>query len=291
MVDSQSTLIFLSCSFFDVSSCCVLESFLERHQKPKANGSSTRQELKKVSATVRHGPTTVRILPSLLWASLAPIHTYILGAAREETVKNYPGSEGSELADSITYLGKTSIQPRESHLCPRRDPFWSAFVCRCFRSSRRFHGGVRATDRLRQRSGGPAGTGPGSLLHPRRSDLPRRSAHQQLQVQRRGHPADVAVAARSLALRKQPGKTMPELQLCLLRFAALSPPLRCRRWTQKPAEAPPSPTSPTNWSLATTLLPYRALITRGSPTGRTGRRGLSVFLSRRRMVNSIQLYF
>lgn len=75
----------------------------------------------------------------------------------------------------------------------------------CFRSAWCVHGRVRITDRLRQRSGGPAGTGPGSLLHIQRSVSPRGSADQQLQVQRSRHPADVTVAQRSVALWKQPG--------------------------------------------------------------------------------------
>lgn len=41
------------------------------------------------------------------WASSAPIHTYVLGATSQETVKNYPSSDGCELADNITYLGDT----------------------------------------------------------------------------------------------------------------------------------------------------------------------------------------
>lgn len=44
---------------------------------------------------------------SLLWSSSAPIHTYVLGAASQETVKYFPGADGCELADNITYLGKT----------------------------------------------------------------------------------------------------------------------------------------------------------------------------------------
>ncbi|KAI4798878.1 hypothetical protein KUCAC02_020423 [Chaenocephalus aceratus] len=35
----------------------------------------------------------------------APIHTYILGAASQETVRSFPSAEGCELADNITYLG------------------------------------------------------------------------------------------------------------------------------------------------------------------------------------------
>lgn len=38
----------------------------------------------------------------------APIHTYILGAASQETAKNFPNSDGSELAENITYLGETA---------------------------------------------------------------------------------------------------------------------------------------------------------------------------------------
>lgn len=110
----------------------MLESFLERHQRPNSSGSSTRLELKKVSAAVHYYPInskTIRISPSLLRASLAPIHTYVLGAASQETVKNYPSAEGCELADNITYLGKTSHQPGESLLRPETDlPSLSAGV-------------------------------------------------------------------------------------------------------------------------------------------------------------------
>ncbi|KAG7253652.1 hypothetical protein CRUP_034334 [Coryphaenoides rupestris] len=37
-------------------------------------------------------------------AKKAPIHTCILGAASQETVKNFPGADGCELAENITYL-------------------------------------------------------------------------------------------------------------------------------------------------------------------------------------------
>lgn len=37
-------------------------------------------------------------------------------------MKNYPSAEGCELADNITYLGKTSQPPREAWLCPETDP-------------------------------------------------------------------------------------------------------------------------------------------------------------------------
>ncbi|XP_015239406.1 PREDICTED: CWF19-like protein 1, partial [Cyprinodon variegatus] len=39
----------------------------------------------------------------------APIHTYILGAASQETAKNFPNSDGSELAENITYLGRRGV--------------------------------------------------------------------------------------------------------------------------------------------------------------------------------------
>uniref|UniRef100_A0A671MBM5 CWF19-like protein 1 n=1 Tax=Sinocyclocheilus anshuiensis TaxID=1608454 RepID=A0A671MBM5_9TELE len=42
-------------------------------------------------------------------AKKAPIHTYILGAASQETVKYFPNSDGCELAESITYLGRRGI--------------------------------------------------------------------------------------------------------------------------------------------------------------------------------------
>ncbi|MED6245842.1 hypothetical protein ATANTOWER_008974 [Ataeniobius toweri] len=42
-------------------------------------------------------------------AKKAPIHTYILGAASQETVKNFPNSDGSELAENITYLGRRGV--------------------------------------------------------------------------------------------------------------------------------------------------------------------------------------
>lgn len=46
----------------------------------------------------------------------APIHTYILGAASQETVNNFPNSDGCELAENITYLGKTAAQTHLSSL-------------------------------------------------------------------------------------------------------------------------------------------------------------------------------
>lgn len=76
-----------------------------------------------------------------------------------------------------------------------------------FRAAWRLHGRLRAADRVRQRSGSPAGAGAGSLLHLQRPVGARHPADQQLQVPGGGHPADVAVAAGGVALRQQPGKT------------------------------------------------------------------------------------
>ncbi|XP_056603558.1 CWF19-like protein 1 isoform X2 [Triplophysa dalaica] len=42
-------------------------------------------------------------------AKKAPIHTYILGAASQETVKYYPSPDGSELAENIICLGRRGI--------------------------------------------------------------------------------------------------------------------------------------------------------------------------------------
>ncbi|KAA8580095.1 hypothetical protein FQN60_005630 [Etheostoma spectabile] len=42
-------------------------------------------------------------------AKKAPIHTYILGAASQETVKSFPSADGCELADNITYLGRRGV--------------------------------------------------------------------------------------------------------------------------------------------------------------------------------------
>ncbi|KAJ3612398.1 hypothetical protein NHX12_020674 [Muraenolepis orangiensis] len=42
-------------------------------------------------------------------AKKAPIHTCILGAASQETVKNYPSPDGCELAVNITYLGRRGV--------------------------------------------------------------------------------------------------------------------------------------------------------------------------------------
>ncbi|XP_076862914.1 CWF19-like protein 1 [Brachyhypopomus gauderio] len=42
-------------------------------------------------------------------AQKAPIHTYVLGAARQETVKYFPSSDGCELAENIIYLGRRGI--------------------------------------------------------------------------------------------------------------------------------------------------------------------------------------
>nr|XP_020468951.1 CWF19-like protein 1 isoform X2 [Monopterus albus] len=39
----------------------------------------------------------------------APIHTFILGAASQETLKNFPSIDGCELAENITYLGRRGV--------------------------------------------------------------------------------------------------------------------------------------------------------------------------------------
>ena len=70
----------------------------------------------------------------------------------------------------------------------------------------RVHGSLRPPDRLRQRARGPAGAGPRPLLHAQRPAGPGGPAGQQLQVPGRGHTADVAVAPRGVAVRKQPGE-------------------------------------------------------------------------------------
>ncbi|XP_029283861.1 LOW QUALITY PROTEIN: CWF19-like protein 1, partial [Cottoperca gobio] len=42
-------------------------------------------------------------------AKKAPIHTYILGAASQDTAKSFSSAEGGELADNITYLGRRGV--------------------------------------------------------------------------------------------------------------------------------------------------------------------------------------
>ncbi|CAB1421776.1 unnamed protein product [Pleuronectes platessa] len=42
-------------------------------------------------------------------AKKAPIHTYVLGAASQETAKKFPGADGCELAENITYLGRRGV--------------------------------------------------------------------------------------------------------------------------------------------------------------------------------------
>ncbi|XP_037317314.1 CWF19-like protein 1 [Pungitius pungitius] len=42
-------------------------------------------------------------------AKKAPVHTYVLGAASQETVRSFPGAEGCELAENITYLGRRGV--------------------------------------------------------------------------------------------------------------------------------------------------------------------------------------
>lgn len=42
-------------------------------------------------------------------AKRAPIHTYILGAASQEVVKYFPSSNGCELCENITYLGRQGV--------------------------------------------------------------------------------------------------------------------------------------------------------------------------------------
>lgn len=43
---------------------------------------------------------------SCLLLSLAPIQTFVLGANNQETVKYFQDTDGCELAENITYLGK-----------------------------------------------------------------------------------------------------------------------------------------------------------------------------------------
>lgn len=54
-------------------------------------------------------PNKCTELNCALSKSPAPIHTYILGAASQETVKYFPNSDGCELADNITCLGKMDL--------------------------------------------------------------------------------------------------------------------------------------------------------------------------------------
>ncbi|XP_036373804.1 CWF19-like protein 1 isoform X1 [Megalops cyprinoides] len=42
-------------------------------------------------------------------AKKAPIHTYVLGAASQDTVRYFPSSDGCELAENITYLGRRGV--------------------------------------------------------------------------------------------------------------------------------------------------------------------------------------
>ncbi|KAG7456028.1 hypothetical protein MATL_G00247330 [Megalops atlanticus] len=42
-------------------------------------------------------------------AKKAPIHTYVLGAASQDTVKYFPSADGCELAENITYLGRRGV--------------------------------------------------------------------------------------------------------------------------------------------------------------------------------------
>lgn len=42
-------------------------------------------------------------------AKKAPIHTYVLGATSHETVKYFPSTDGCELAENITYLGRRGV--------------------------------------------------------------------------------------------------------------------------------------------------------------------------------------
>ena len=148
---TETTLcVHVVCFLFSHSCCCVLESFLGRHQRPKRSGSSTKPEPRKVvifkwvyvgdyktslwletvTAALSQTPPYFKIHlffllkaknlmktskrtqqfsfsdSSLFCVSSAPISTYILGAASQETVKNFPSTDGCELADNITYLGK-----------------------------------------------------------------------------------------------------------------------------------------------------------------------------------------
>lgn len=58
-------------------------------------------------------PNKCAKLNSALSKPPAPIHTYILGAASQETVKYFPNSDGCELAENITCLGKNSLSLKD----------------------------------------------------------------------------------------------------------------------------------------------------------------------------------
>lgn len=97
------------------SCCCASGSFLGRQRRPKQSGSSTRPGPRQVGTSGgARIIQTVRLFSAsaqVFLASSAPIHTYILGAASQETVKSFPSADGCELADNITYLGKTGGGP------------------------------------------------------------------------------------------------------------------------------------------------------------------------------------
>lgn len=163
----------------------------------------------------------------------------------------------SQLTTKNIHIFKTDVKSLEvSSPVHMREPGGvgaSGCWCGCFRSSRSVHRCIGVADCLRQWSRGPAGTGPGSLLHVQRSVSPRAAADQQLQVQRRRHSADIRVAARSLAIRKQPGKNASTVFLQCLASAVVFTCLCCRKWTQSPVEAAPSPTLLRVWNRGTTL--------------------------------------
>lgn len=60
---------------------------------------------------VRKPFSVFRADPVTIWwhvcSPLAPIQTYVLGANNEETANYFQGADGCELAENITYLGKS----------------------------------------------------------------------------------------------------------------------------------------------------------------------------------------
>lgn len=117
-------------------------------------------------------------------------------------MKSFPSADGCELADNITYLGTTEALWDGGVSGLRRSVERLRVIGR---SARRVHRRVGAADRLRQRAGGAAGAGAGSLLHAQRPGGARRPAERRLQFQRRRRAADVPVAARGVAVREPAG--------------------------------------------------------------------------------------
>lgn len=125
---SSSLTVALLCSC-----CCVSGSSSERRPRPRPSGRNTKPAPRRVRRSTKETSGAHLNILELVWArqtiwshfsAAAPIHTYILGAASQETVKNFPNADGCELAENITYLGTIESIQSSDFVFPAAWPSW-----------------------------------------------------------------------------------------------------------------------------------------------------------------------